>query len=147
MVLVALVVLGYLVAFHLLALEGLVALLLVVLEALEVYLLMALEGLVTLLLVVSKAPEVYLPGVSKGLVVHLLVVPMVLVVSEALVVLLSDNLVVLMVQIPEINPLREYLRVVLHHNNLSISLLMVLLVLICHINTTSTCNLIIGYLS
>ena len=40
MVLVALVVLGDLVAFHVLALEGLVALLLVVPVALEVYLLL-----------------------------------------------------------------------------------------------------------
>ena len=81
--LMVLVILGDLVTFPLMALEGLVALLLVVPEALEVYLLAALEGLV----------------------VHLLLILVVLVVLEALVVLLLEALVVLTVLIPEINPL------------------------------------------
>ena len=77
-VLVVLVVPGGLVAFLLMALEGLVALHLVVPEALEVYFLVSLEGLV----------------------VCLLVVLVVLVVLVALVVLLLEALVVLAVLIP-----------------------------------------------
>ena len=82
---------------------------------------------------------------------EVMVGPIVLVVPEALVVLLLEALVVLMVPILEINPLWVNIPAVLHHtshfNNLSISLLMVLLVLICPINTTSTYNLIAIYLS
>ena len=143
----------------LMVLEGLIAFLLMVLMVLVVsgglvaFLLMVSEGLVALLLVVPVAPEVYVPGVLEGLVVRLLVVqvvlvvPMVLVVSKALVVLLLEASTVLMVLIPKINPLWVNLRVVLHHNNLSISVLTILLVLICHINITSMCNLIVSYLS
>ena len=80
-----------------------------------------------------------------------LVVPVVLVVLVAIVVLLREALVVLTVLILEINPLRMDLQTVLHHDNyfknLYISLLMVLLVLICPINTTNTYNLIVSYLS
>ena len=125
----------------LMVLEGMVAFLcmvlmvLVVLGGLVAFLLMALEGLVALLLVVPKAPKVYLLGVSKGQAVLLLVVQVVLVVPKVLVV--PEALLVLTVLIPEINPPRVDLLVVLHHNNLSINLLMVLLVLICHINITS----------
>ena len=64
---------------------------LMVLKDLEIFLLMALEGLVALLLVVLEALEVYLLVALEGLVVCLLVVlvvPMVLVVSVALVLLL-----------------------------------------------------------
>ena len=121
MVLVVLVVLVGLVDFLLMALEGLVALHLVVSEALEVYLLVALEGLVVCLLVVLVV----------------LVVPVILVVLAALVVLLLEALVVLAVPIPEINPLRADFPLVIRHNNLSFSPLMVLLVIICHINITS----------
>ena len=118
MVLVVLVVLGDLVAFLILALEGLVALHLVVLVVLEVYHLL-------------EAPE--------GLVVRLLVVLVVLVVLEALVVL--------GVLIPKINPLLANFPLVLRQNNLSFSPLMVLLVIICHINITSMCNPTNSYLS
>ena len=52
------------------------------------------------------------------------------------VVVVPMVLVVLTVLILEINPLRADFSVVLPHNNLSINLLMVLLVLICHINIT-----------
>ena len=82
-----------------------------------------------LLLVVLEASKVYLPAVLEGLVVLLLVVLMVLLVLEALVVLLLEAPVILTVPIPEISPLRVGLPTVLHHNNLSINLLMVLLVL------------------
>ena len=123
MVLMVLVVLGGLVAFLLMALEGLVALTLVVLEALEAYLLDTSEGLVVNLLVVLVV----------------LVVPMVLVVLEALVALT--------VLIPKINPPWVDFPVVVPCNNLSISLLMVLLVHICHINITGMCNLTVRYLS
>ena len=80
----------------------------------------------------------------KGLVVYLLVV---LVVPEALVVLLLEALVVLMVLIPEINPLQADFSIVLLHNNLFISPLMVLLVIICHINITSMFSPIDSYIS
>ena len=86
--------------------------------------------------------EVYLILVApEGLVVHLLVVLVVL------VVLLLEALVVLAVLILEINPLRADLPVVLRHNNLFISPLMVLQVIICHINITSMCSLTDSYLS
>ena len=116
-------------------------------EDLETFLLMVLmvlEGLVALLLVVPEALEVYLLVALEFLVVRLLVI---LVVLEALVVLLLEALVVLTVLIPEINPLGPDFLVVLRHKNLSISLLMVLLVTICHINITSMCNLTVSYLS
>ena len=109
---------------------------LVVLGGLVAYPLMALEGLVALFLVVPEALEVYLPVALE-----------VLVVRKALVVLLPEALVVLTVLIPEINPPWADFTVVLPHNNLSISLLTVLLVLICSINTTSMSNLIAIYLS
>ena len=96
---------------------------------------MDLEGLVVLRLVVLEALEAYLVVALEGLVVHLLVVLVVLVVPVILV-----SLVVLTLLILEINPLREYLSIVLHHSNLSFSPLMVLLVIICHINITSMCN-------
>ena len=134
----------------LMVLEGLVAFLLialmvpVVLGGLVAFLLMALEGLVALLLVVPEALEVYILEALKDLLVHhllmapvVLVVPMVLVVSKVLVVLLPEALVVLMVLIPEINPLWVDFSVVLRHNNLSISLVTVLLVTTCHINITN----------
>ena len=121
MVLAILVFLGDLVAFLLMDLEGLVALHLVVPVDLEVYhLLEAPEGLVVRLLVVLVV----------------LVLPVVLVVLVALVVLLLEASVVLEVLIPEIDPLQVDLPVVLRHNNLFISPLMVLLVIICHINIT-----------
>ena len=98
-----------------------------------------------LLLVVLVALEVYhLLGAREGLVVHLLIV---LVVPVALVVLLLEALVVLTVLVLEINPPWVDFLVVLPHNNLSISILMVLLVIICHINITSMCNPTIGFLS
>ena len=95
-------------------------------------LLMALEGLVALRLMVPEALEVYLLVALKGLVVCILVVLVVLVVSMVLVVLLLEALVVLMVLIPKIKPLWADFLVVLNHNNLSIGLLTVLLVIICH---------------
>ena len=129
MVLVVLVVLGDLVAFLLMAWEGLVTLHLVVLVALEVsHLLEVPEGLVVRLLVV-------------------LVVPVVLAVPVALVVLLLEALVVLEILILEINPPWEDPLVVLPHNNLFISLPMALLVIICHINIANMCNQINNYLS
>ena len=83
-----------------------------------------------LLLVVLEAPEVYLLGVLEGQVVLLLEAP-----------------AVLTVLIPEINPLRADLPVVIHHSNLFISPLMVLLVIIFHINITSMFNPTKSYLS
>ena len=71
-----------------------------------------------------------------------------LLVPETLVVLLLEASVVLTIMIPKINPPRADLSAVLdHHNNLSISLLAVLLVLIFHINITSMCNPTNSYLS
>ena len=123
-------------------LEGQVDFLLMVLMALVVsrglvaFFLMSLEGLVALLLVVPEALEVYLLVALEGLVVHILVV---LVVPEALTVLV--------VLIPEINPLWADFPLVLLHKNLSFSPLMVLLVIISHINITSMYNPTVSYLS
>ena len=126
---------GVLVAFLLMALEGLVALHLVVLVALEVsHLLEVPESLVVHILVVL----VFLV---------ILVVSMVLVVPVAPTVLLPEALVVLAVLILEKNPRWVDLLVVLPHSNLFISLPMALLVITCHINITSMCNPIDSYLS
>ena len=114
------------------------------------FLLMAMEGLVALRLVVPEALEVYLLVALEGLVVCLLVVPVVLVflvVLVAMAVLLLEALVVLAVLIPKINPLWVDFAVVLHHSNLFFTQLMVLQVIICHINITSMCNPTHSYLS
>ena len=137
--------LGDLMVLEVLAVPLMVLVVLVVLGDLVAFLLMAWEGLVTLHLVVPVALKVsHLLEVPEGLLVRLL---MVLVILVALAVLLLEALVVLAVLILEINPPWVDLLAFLPHNNLFISLPMALLVITCHINITSMCSPIDSYLS